>query len=550
MVRLIMKKILSCVIACGMLSQVSVFADMVINKNNCAYTVTIGGDDNETVTMMVVKKGESLADENIVAVREGKVNGENVVLRFEFENDPQYEGEYTLYAFNNDMEIKSETYFTHATDDSVSEASEWIENASNDAEILAMLEVDSDYRIAFQAMGMKLDLYDEISQKNEVVSMFLAEKNSTDDIASLMNKCIGTVMVNNGYDAEKALNSFAPSFEGTAFSKIADEDLKGWITELIEDDYENTSEFANRYEEINILYKFKNAKFSEFSKLFDKYEDKLGIKDDSGYEKYQDLSSAKKSDVGDELVKIQAKNPAETTKELLDNLDDAYDEAEGGKKSGSTGGGGGGGGSRTPNTGVNPGAAIVENKAEVKNEEIKFNGYTDIGTVLWAETAVNELTKKGIISGDGDGRFRPNDKVTREEFAKMLMIAIGKVDDSATGSFSDVDANAWYYKYVSSAFSAGIVNGISESEFGVGLNITRQEMATMTARALSVYKEASVVREDTVFADGDSISDWAKDSVNLLYRSGIMSGTDGGNFQPASNATRAQAAVVIYNLIK
>ncbi len=547
-----MKKIISFVAACTVLCQTSVFADTAIEKKNCAYTVKTDCGNGETVTMLVAKKGESLDDENIVAIREGKSYGGEISFEFEFENDTAYEGEYTIYVYNNQLELKSEMSFTHATDDTVEKAEEWLKGVSDSAEILEMLEEDSEYRIALQAMGMKLDIYDGVSEKEDIVSMFLAEKSGADNLSGLMNKCIGTVMINKGYDAEESLLCIEPSFEDTSFGKITDDGLKKWILDIVGGDYKKTDEVTDRYNEICILYKFKTAKFSEFSKLFDKYAKALGIEDDSTYKDYDDLSSSKKSDVGDELVEIQAKNPAETAEELVDNLEDAYDDAvDGEKKNNGGGSGGGGGGSRgnAVNT-VNPGAAIVENKTEIPDVKEEFVRYNDIDSVTWAATAINELTKEGIVSGDGNGTFRPNDNVTREEFAKMLVSALDMVDENASCGFDDVGKNDWFYKYVASAYTAGIVNGISETEFGVKRNITRQEMAAMSARALERYKKAAEIRTGITFEDDEMIADWAKGAVDTLYRAGIMSGTDGGNFEPEKIATRAQAAVVIYNLIK
>ena len=129
-------------------------------------------------------------------------------------------------------------------------------------------------------------------------------------------------------------------------------------------------------------------------------------------------------------------------------------------------------------------------------------------------------------------------------------MAIGITNENAVCNLEDVNKDAWYYKYIASAFEAGIVKGISDSEFGIARNITRQEMASMTARAVRMYKEATFLREGITFVDSESIAEYAKEDVNLLYRMEIMSGDDSGCFEPNRTATRAQAAVVVYNLIK
>ena len=183
-------------------------------------------------------------------------------------------------------------------------------------------------------------------------------------------------------------------------------------------------------------------------------------------------------------------------------------------------------------------------------EDIIKPVYNDMANASWAETAVNALTEKGVIAGDGNGNFRPNDTIKREEFAKMLVVAINALDENAKSPFTDMDKDAWYYKYVSSAYELGIVSGVSETKFGIGRNITRQEMAVMIMQALKNYKDIQDEREDVGFSDEADIDEWAKEAVSKLYRAGIMSGSGDGNFAPKNVATRAQAAVVVYNLIK
>ena len=93
------------------------------------------------------------------------------------------------------------------------------------------------------------------------------------------------------------------------------------------------------------------------------------------------------------------------------------------------------------------------------------------------------MTEKGIVSGDDTGKFNPNDNITREQFLKMLVEAAGIETDEAENTFADVK-DAWYKPYVLKAKNFGIVNGISDTEFGIGSNITRQDMAVMITRTI------------------------------------------------------------------
>lgn len=101
--------------------------------------------------------------------------------------------------------------------------------------------------------------------------------------------------------------------------------------------------------------------------------------------------------------------------------------------------------------------------------------------------------------------------------------------------------------YVASAYKSKLAYGKGKV-FGIGENITREDMAVMCYRTLA--EDTPDIREGIVFDDGDNVSDYAKESVEKLYKKGIMNGMDNNLFVPKANATRAQAAVIIYNLIK
>jgi len=182
-----------------------------------------------------------------------------------------------------------------------------------------------------------------------------------------------------------------------------------------------------------------------------------------------------------------------------------------------------------------------------EENEVVFN---DLDTVPWAAEYINALAKKGIISGVAEGIFAPNNNVTREEFAKMLVSAFGFSDDTARTQLTDVSPDAWYYPYVSVAEKLGIVKG-NGTEFGVGQNITRQDMAVMAYRAaqkanVSIKK----VKEAQAFADEAEIADYARESVTAMQQADIINGVEGNRFAPNENATRAQAAKIIYLLIQ
>ena len=108
--------------------------------------------------------------------------------------------------------------------------------------------------------------------------------------------------------------------------------------------------------------------------------------------------------------------------------------------------------------------------------------FTDLAGSDWAKDAIVSLAEEGIISGRGDGTFAPQDNVTREEFVKIIVSAFLDEENNSGSQFADVDKNAWYAPYIYTAYNAGIVSGIGEDAFGVGMLVTRQDMAAILYR--------------------------------------------------------------------
>lgn len=211
-------------------------------------------------------------------------------------------------------------------------------------------------------------------------------------------------------------------------------------------------------------------------------------------------------------------------------------------------GGGSSGGSS--GGGVAFAGSSVANTTSKPDDSEKNQIFSDIETVTWAKPYIEKLYNAGVVNGDGNGLFYPERNVTREEFVKMLLLSFDISSDGAPSvEFNDVEKGSWYEEYVSTAYSLGIVNGISSSEFGSGRFITRQDMAVMIVRCLE-HKGISLdaISEGT-FADEDAIYGYALDAVKKLKSAGILNGDTKGNFNPASYATRAEVAKVLGMMI-
>lgn len=172
--------------------------------------------------------------------------------------------------------------------------------------------------------------------------------------------------------------------------------------------------------------------------------------------------------------------------------------------------------------------------------------FADCSTEHWAYSYIEALKESGIISGYSDGNFYPDRTVKREEFVKMAVLMCGLYDESSECDFTDVDKNEWYYGYVSSAYKEGIINGVSEEEFGIGADISRQDVAVIVCRLLEkLGVETSVKEEPKVFSDADKISDYSAESIGILNGMTIINGFEDGSFRPEASLTRAEAAKIL-----
>ncbi len=208
----------------------------------------------------------------------------------------------------------------------------------------------------------------------------------------------------------------------------------------------------------------------------------------------------------------------------------------------SPGGGGFGGGSSSGGSGSGNSSDFTIGLPQTKTDDV----FKDVTSSHWAYKAVNALYEKGIVSGKGVQAFMPEDYVTRAEFLKMLVLA-GKLDIvKAQQNFVDVKENDWFFDYVNTACALNIVTGDDLGKFNPNEKITRQDMAVMICRMLGKTNEKGDL---SAFSDSDTISEYAKTSVGVLSGMGIVNGMGDGTFAPFSNATRAQASQMIYNIL-
>ena len=203
--------------------------------------------------------------------------------------------------------------------------------------------------------------------------------------------------------------------------------------------------------------------------------------------------------------------------------------------SGTSGGGGSKGGSS-----MGFSSSIVK---ETSGSD-KSTSFTDISG-HWAYDDIRYLSEKSIINGKSKELFCPEDCVTRAEFAALL-VRTANLQASSDMSFDDVYSNEWYAQSVSAAAGSGIIFG-SGGKFRPNDNISREEAAVMLMRACKA-NGIDVPQGSASFADSSEISSWAADDINAASALGIIRGMSNGSFMPKKTLTRAESAAVIKRL--
>jgi N-acetylmuramoyl-L-alanine amidase len=195
----------------------------------------------------------------------------------------------------------------------------------------------------------------------------------------------------------------------------------------------------------------------------------------------------------------------------------------------------------------------------LKNQTFARNDAEDFTKIFsdlaghWAKTDVMQMVNKGIVEGMDDEHFAPDTQVTRAQFATLLAKVLHLKDDVGQTPFEDVQADAWYLSSVKLAYAAGLINGVSATEFAPEKKITREEMTAMLirAQAYATGKQVKEMKSDESihFQDDAAVSEWAKGFVKLAVGAGLMNGRTVDEFAPQEQASRAEAVVVLKRLL-
>ncbi|MBR5152852.1 MAG: S-layer homology domain-containing protein [Clostridia bacterium] len=353
-------------------------------------------------------------------------------------------------------------------------------------------------------------------------------------------KALGYILLNQGNG--EGVTSYNPSYQGKTFAEITDASSIAFIKQVMKSTtYANYAAVEEQYKKAYALNEVNTANSSKLAAVLEGYETLLGLTANTDYQSYKSAAPATKVVMTEDMVEVLYIDKAYSLSELAAVIKTVVDANKPQTPiPGPIGGGGGGGGGFAVSS--TPAPSTQPNTQPNKNTSV----FSDLSGVSWAEKAIVSLFEKGIVNGTGYGTFEPGRSVNREEFVKMLILAIGAYDETAVCEFADADTKAWYYPYVASAYQKGIVTGYADNTFGIGGSLSREEAATMLARCAGGLAS---VREYQGFADDAEISDWSKEHVTTLYRAGIINGAE-GRFNPKNTITRAETAQMLYGYLE
>lgn len=169
----------------------------------------------------------------------------------------------------------------------------------------------------------------------------------------------------------------------------------------------------------------------------------------------------------------------------------------------------------------------------------------------WAENTINLLAASSYVQGMGDGSYAPENNVTRAEFITMAMNILRLDGTGYKDIYSDVNSNDWFAKDVQIAYEIGLIDPLMTvgGRFKPNQPITREEAASVLVKIAAMRAEKPET-DVGAFADDSSITNWAKDAVYNAAAYGLIKGYPDGTFGPLKGITRAEAASMIFRLVE
>ncbi|MWC31042.1 carbohydrate binding domain-containing protein [Paenibacillus sp. MMS18-CY102] len=163
----------------------------------------------------------------------------------------------------------------------------------------------------------------------------------------------------------------------------------------------------------------------------------------------------------------------------------------------------------------------------------------------WAAAPINRWVQAGIMKGLADGKFHPDESVTRAQFAVILnsLFGFSQSDSSAMG---DVPAGAWYEEALRKAKAAGYMKGYPDGAMHPNDTVSRQDAAVMLTR---VFQLINGNKPAGAYSDNAAIAAYAREAVGIMATNGYLSGYANGSLLPAKGLSRAEIAALLDKMI-
>lgn len=553
------KRMLSLLLALLMLAWVPALGATVDYTTQDSLITVTGTTDTglsgEEVTLVILKSGKTLADlkqstsanvKDVVQYIGQSTTGAGGSFTFLITVDDHFDSGLVAASAGGrgfDATVPFEIIYTSSEDvQNIFKAFQDAQKASGNT---AMDQFIKDYE---KILGFATGEYPAVSQAvcSYLKTVSVSEANAVKEIAAAYNGAMLKEMISKADSAAKltaALDAYdrSNSFDRTDFDALIAKGGGADIVKAVSGKSYSTPEDAVEALHVAVFLGSSNhaSNREELKALFEAYnEDYIGIAAGTGSR----YAKVNKETFYKNLSKQLQKTPVYTKDAYVSAFNKALSDTESGSTVNPGGGSGGGGGGGTIETPIETPKPTVTPKPEIL--------FDDLDSVPWAEESVLELAGRNIIAKDPGKKFRPNDNITREEYVKMLVTALGVYDASAQCSFRDVPADAWFAPYVASAVNSGLVKGVSDTEFGAGLDITREDIAVLTYRA--AQKEGITLAQGDAkqFTDAETISDYAKEAVDDMAKAGIVNGYEDGSFGAKKQAARAEVAVMLDRFLK
>ncbi len=176
--------------------------------------------------------------------------------------------------------------------------------------------------------------------------------------------------------------------------------------------------------------------------------------------------------------------------------------------------------------------------------------FSDVSSNYWAAQFIQQLSGRGVIAGFPDGSFRPEEPVTRAQFAAMVNKAFQKAPQRQAINFADVPGNYWASSAIQQAYTIGFLSGYPGNRFEPNQAIPRQQVLVSLANGLEYAPSGNTESTLQYFNDGSNIASYARSPIAAATERQIVVNYPNVKFlNPTATATRAQVAAFIYQAL-